>query len=107
MTSAKRALTEQSKPVASEGRANPTLRTDRPKLNAGMESAEMGLFDLGNSVRLKKRINEIAMFLCRPRRDVRDKIAKLERSGRTRRAHRRNRWQRPAGTDPGISTLTI
>jgi hypothetical protein len=41
----------------------------------------MDLFDLANSVRLKNSIEEIAMFLCRPQREVRDKIAELEQSG--------------------------
>jgi len=54
---------------------------DRPDLNAGKEWSEMDLFDLANSVRLKNRIEEIAMLLCRSRREVRDKIAELERSG--------------------------
>jgi predicted transcriptional regulator len=41
----------------------------------------MDLFDLANSVRLNQPIEEIATFLCRSRREVRDKIAELERSG--------------------------
>jgi predicted transcriptional regulator len=41
----------------------------------------MDLFDLANSVRLKNPIEEIAMFLCRSQREVREKIAELERSG--------------------------
>ena len=54
---------------------------DRLDLNAGKEWSEMDLFDLANSVRLKNPIEEISMFLCRSRREVRDKIAELERSG--------------------------
>jgi hypothetical protein len=49
--------------------------------NTGKEWSEMDLFDLANSVRLKNSIEEIATFLCRSRREVRDKIAELERSG--------------------------
>jgi hypothetical protein len=37
----------------------------------------MDLFDLANSARLKYPIDEIAMFLCRSRREVRDKMAEL------------------------------
>jgi hypothetical protein len=40
----------------------------------------MDLFDLANSVRKKNPIEEIAMFLCRSRREVSDKIAELEQS---------------------------
>jgi hypothetical protein len=54
---------------------------DRLDLSSGMEWSEMDLFDLPNGVRLKNPIEEIAMFLCRSRREVRDKIAELERSG--------------------------
>lgn len=54
---------------------------DRPDLNIGKEWSEMDLFDLANSVRLERPIEEIAGFLCRSRREVREKIAELERSG--------------------------
>jgi hypothetical protein len=54
---------------------------DRLDVNTGKEWSEMDLFDLANSVRLKNSIEEIATFLCRSRREVRDKIAELERSG--------------------------
>jgi len=54
---------------------------DRPDLNTGKEWSEIDLFDLANSVRRKNPIEEIAMFLCRSRREVRDKIAELEQSG--------------------------
>jgi hypothetical protein len=50
-------------------------------LNSGKEWSGMDLFDLANSVRLKNSIEEIAMFLCRSQREVREKIAELERSG--------------------------
>jgi hypothetical protein len=53
---------------------------DRLDLNSGKEWSEMDLFDLANSVRLKNSIAEIAMFLCRSRREVRNKIAELEQS---------------------------
>jgi hypothetical protein len=48
---------------------------------ADKEWSEMDLFDLANSVRPNNPIAEIAMFLCRSRREVRDKITELERSG--------------------------
>jgi hypothetical protein len=54
---------------------------DGPDLNSGKEWSGMDLFDLANSVRLKNPIEEIAMFLCRSQREVREKIAELERSG--------------------------
>ena len=54
---------------------------DRPNLNTGQEWSEMDLFDLANCVRLNNPIEEIADFLCRSRREVREKLAELERSG--------------------------
>jgi hypothetical protein len=54
---------------------------DRPDLNSGKEWSEMDLFDLANSLRVKYSVEEIAMFLCRSRREVREKIAQLEQSG--------------------------
>jgi len=53
---------------------------DRPDVNTGKEWSEMDLFDLADSVRLKNPIEEVATFLCRSRREIRDKIAELERS---------------------------
>jgi hypothetical protein len=60
---------------------NGTDIDDRPDLNASKEWSEMDLFDLANSVRLNQPVEEIAMFPCRSRREVREKIAELERSG--------------------------
>ena len=54
---------------------------DRPDINTGKAWSEMDLFDLGNSVRLRESVDEIATFLCRSRREVREKIAELEQSG--------------------------
>jgi hypothetical protein len=54
---------------------------DTPDLNTGKPWSEMDLFDLANSVRLGDPIDEIAGFLCRSRREVRDKIAELKQSG--------------------------
>jgi hypothetical protein len=54
---------------------------DRLDLNSGTPWSEMDLFDLANCVRLKDPVEEIASFLCRSRREVREKIAELERTG--------------------------
>jgi hypothetical protein len=54
---------------------------DRLDLNSGTPWSEMDLFDLANCVRLKDPVEKIASFLCRSRREVRQKIAELERSG--------------------------
>jgi hypothetical protein len=53
----------------------------RLDMNAGKEWSDMDLFDLANGVRLNQPVEEIASFLCRSRREVRDKIEELERSG--------------------------
>jgi hypothetical protein len=54
---------------------------DRPDTNTGKEWSEMDLFDLAITVRMTNSIEFIAMFLGRSRREVRSKIAELERSG--------------------------
>ena len=54
---------------------------DRPALNTGKPWSEMDLFDLGNCVRLRQPVEKIATFVCRSRREVREKIAELEQSG--------------------------
>jgi hypothetical protein len=54
---------------------------DRPDLNSGKPWSEMDLFDLANGVRLSDPVEEIAGFLCRSRREVREKIAELKESG--------------------------
>ena len=54
---------------------------DRPDLNSGKEWSDMALFDLANNVRVGNPVEEIARFLCRSQREVREKIAELERSG--------------------------
>lgn len=54
---------------------------NRPGLNTGEPWSEMDLIDLGNSVRLHDSVEEIARFLCRSRRDVRNKIAELGQRG--------------------------
>jgi len=58
-----------------------TATDDLPDLNTGKEWSEVDLFDLAITVRMKNSIEVIAMFLCRSRCEVRDKIAELERSG--------------------------
>ena len=54
---------------------------DRLDLNTGKGWSEMDLFDLAITVRMKNSIEFIAIFLGRSRREVRDKIAELKRSG--------------------------
>ena len=54
---------------------------NRPDLNTGKKWSEMDLLDLGNCIRLNDPVEEIASFMCRSRREIRDKIAELERSG--------------------------
>jgi hypothetical protein len=54
---------------------------DRPDLNTGKEWSAMDLMHLANCVRVNNPIEEIASFMCRSRREIRDKIAELERSG--------------------------
>ena len=54
---------------------------DEPNLNTGTAWLEMDILDLANCVRLKQPIDEIADFLCRTRREIRDKIAELQQSG--------------------------
>ncbi len=58
---------------------------DRPNVNTGSDWSEIDAFDLANCIRLKQPVEEIADFVCRSRREVRDKIAELERSGELRR----------------------
>jgi hypothetical protein len=61
---------------------------DTPDLNTSKPWSEMDLFDLANSVRLGDTIEEIAGFLCRSRREVRDKIVELKQSGELERRMR-------------------
>jgi hypothetical protein len=72
---------------------------DRPNLNSDTPWSEVEAFDLANCIRLNQSIAEIANFLCRSRREVRDKIAELERTGELP-------WfvdEAAAHTDKGIS----
>jgi hypothetical protein len=77
----------------------------RPDLNTGEPWSEMDLFDLANSIRLGDPIEEIATFLCRSRREIREKIAELEQRGElaTRiadAARLTGGYQRPPGVHP-------
>lgn len=54
---------------------------NRPDLNTGEPWSEMDFLDLDNCFRVNDPIEEIASFMCRSRREIRDKIAELERSG--------------------------
>jgi hypothetical protein len=53
----------------------------RPDLNTGKRWSKADLFDLANSVRLRDPVEKIAGFICRSRREVRDKIAELKQAG--------------------------
>jgi hypothetical protein len=71
----------------------------RPNPNRDTPWSEVEAFDLANCIRLNQSIAEIANFLCRSRREVRDKIAELERTGELP-------WfvdEAAAHTDKGIS----
>jgi hypothetical protein len=57
---------------------------DPPNLNSGTPWAEVEVFELANCIRLNQPIGEIANFLCRARREVREKIAELDRTGELR-----------------------
>ena len=79
-------ITENPRPVCgwrgSGGGVNLAWTSkDRPDLNTGKPWSEMDLFDLGNCVRLRQPVEKIATFLCRSRREVREKIAELEQTG--------------------------
>ena len=54
---------------------------DQPNLHTGEPWPKMDILDLANCVRLKQSIAEIAGFLCRSRREIREKIAELQQSG--------------------------
>ena len=56
---------------------------DRP--DSDKEWSEMDLYDLAITVRMDNSVEFIASFLRRSPREVRDKIAELERSGDLRR----------------------
>jgi hypothetical protein len=53
----------------------------RPNLNSDTPWSEVEAIDLADRIRLNQSIEEIASFLCRSRREVRAKIAELERTG--------------------------
>ena len=50
-------------------------------MNTSEKWSQMDLLDLANCIRLNDPVEEIASFVCRSRREIRDKIAELERSG--------------------------
>ena len=54
---------------------------DSADLNSGTPWPEMELFGLANCVRRRQPVEEIATFLCRSRREVRDMIAELAKTG--------------------------
>ena len=54
---------------------------NRADMNTGKKWSQMDLLDLANCIRLNDPVKEIASFVCRSRREIREKIAELERSG--------------------------
>src|SRR5260370_16789954 len=54
---------------------------NRTDMNTGKKWSQMDLLDLANCIRLNDPVEEIASFMYRSRREIRDKIAELERSG--------------------------
>ena len=54
---------------------------NRADMNTGKKWSQMDLLDLANGIRLNDPVEEIASFMCRSRREIREKIAGLERSG--------------------------
>jgi hypothetical protein len=54
---------------------------NRADMNSGKKWSQMDLLDLANCIRLNDPVEEIASFMCRSRREIREKIAELERSG--------------------------
>jgi hypothetical protein len=54
---------------------------NRADMNTGKKWSQMDLLDLANCIRLNDPVEEIASFMCRSRREIREKIAELERSG--------------------------
>jgi hypothetical protein len=54
---------------------------DSPDANSGTPWSERDLLDLASSIRVGDSVEETATFLCRSRREVREKIAELEQSG--------------------------
>jgi hypothetical protein len=54
---------------------------NRPDLNTGKKWSSMDLIDLANCIRVNDPVEEFASFMCRSRREIREKIAELERSG--------------------------
>ena len=51
-----------------------------PNLNEGKDWSEMDLFDLRNSLALGSSVAYIADFLCRSEKEVRKKIAELQKA---------------------------
>jgi hypothetical protein len=60
--------------------AGTVMRYDEPNLNEGKPWSEMDLFDLKNSLARGTPVAEIADFLCRSEKEVREKIAELQKT---------------------------
>ena len=50
-------------------------------MSTGQKMSQTEFLDFANCIRLSDLVEELASFMCRSRREIRDKIAELERSG--------------------------
>jgi hypothetical protein len=50
---------------------------NRPDMNTGKKWSQMDLLDLANCIRLNDPVEEIASFMYRSRRKIREKIAEV------------------------------
>ena len=48
---------------------------NRTDMNTGKKWSQIDLLDLANCIRLNDPVEEIASFMCRSRREIRDRIA--------------------------------
>jgi hypothetical protein len=57
------------------------MQYGEPNLNEGKPWSEMDLFDLKDCIARDTPVAEIADFLCRSEKEVREKIADLQKTG--------------------------
>jgi hypothetical protein len=60
------------------------MMVDEPNLNEGKPWSEMDLVDLKNSLAYSRSVEDIADFLCRSVKEVREKVFELEVASATR-----------------------
>src|ERR1700730_18732992 len=61
--------------------ANGQIGTSTQRDCVPVDGCKVTLSDLANCIGLNDPVEEIASFMCRSRREIREKIAELERSG--------------------------